>query len=153
MITAYRIVKKKWAKSSFDGEGARLYGGRWNSAGKACLYLASSESLAILEILVHLNAPKMVEEYELYSIEFDEKHTMLLCNESLPYHWQEDPAPQETAEIGDDWLSENTSLALSVPSTIVVREKNYLININHPLFEKTLTTIKKLEFKMDKRLI
>ena len=55
MITVYRIVKTKWAETAFDGEGARLFGGRWNSKGQSCVYLAGSESLAILEILVHLD--------------------------------------------------------------------------------------------------
>jgi RES domain-containing protein len=129
-----------------------LYGGRWNSVGKSCIYLASSESLAILEILVHLNNSKTIAEYELYSVEFYAKDTMFLSADNLPDNWQEDPAPQETAEIGDDWLSRNESVALSIPSTIVVREQNYIINISHPQFEEMLKTIKQLEFSMDKRL-
>ena len=78
---------------------------------------------------------------------------MFLSPESLPINWQEDPAPQETAEIGDDWLSENGSLALSIPSTIVFREKNYIVNVTHPKFETMFKTIKKLELSIDKRLI
>ncbi|WP_157832651.1 RES domain-containing protein, partial [Candidatus Regiella insecticola] len=35
---------------AINGEGARLYGGRWNNRGRLCVYLASSESLAILEV-------------------------------------------------------------------------------------------------------
>ena len=27
----YRLVHHKWAAQAFDGEGAKLYGGRWNS--------------------------------------------------------------------------------------------------------------------------
>lgn len=152
MITAYRIVKKKWAGLAFDGEGARLYGGRWNSVGKACIYLAGSESLAILEVLVHLNSTKTIEEYVLYSVEINEKSTMFLSADNLPDNWQEDPAPQETADIGDDWLAENESVALAVPSTIVTREQNYIINSNHPQFDELLKTTKQLEFVMDKRL-
>lgn len=153
MITAYRIVKKKWAINAFDGEGARLYGGRWNSIGKSCVYLASSESLAILEVLVHLNNTKSVDEYELYSVEFDEEDTMFLSADNLPDNWREDPAPHDTAEIGDDWLSNNEGVALSVPSTIVIREQNYIINLKHPRFKEMLKTIQRLEFTMDNRLI
>lgn len=153
MITAYRIVKQKWADSAFDGEGARLYGGRWNSTGRPCIYLAGSESLAILEILVHLNSSKTIEGYVLYSVEIDETSTMFLSVDNLPDNWQEDPAPQETAEIGDDWLAENESVALAVPSTIVTREQNYIINTNHPQFDEILETVKQLELAMDKRLV
>ncbi|WP_144431164.1 RES family NAD+ phosphorylase, partial [Pseudomonas syringae pv. coryli] len=52
MIAVYRLVKRKWLAQAFDGEGAKLYGGRWNSKGNACVYCAGSESLALLEVLV-----------------------------------------------------------------------------------------------------
>lgn len=63
------------------------------------------------------------------------------------------PAPSETAEIGDDWLKSNSSLALKIPSTIVIREANYLINIKHVNFPKALSTHIKLDFKFDNRLV
>ncbi|WP_227992815.1 RES family NAD+ phosphorylase [Shewanella sp. YLB-07] len=99
MITAYRIVKKKWADNTFDGEIARLYGGRWNSRGQSCAYLAGSESLAILEILVHLDNTRQINHYSLFAIELDEKDIMLLDHDSLPHNWQEDPAPADTPPI------------------------------------------------------
>lgn len=86
MITAYRIVKKKWADNAFDGESARLYGGRWNSRGQSCVYLAGSESLAILEILVHLDNTRQINHYSLFAIELDEKDIMLLDHDSLPHN-------------------------------------------------------------------
>ncbi len=54
MVVAWRIVKRKHAKKAFTGEGARQFGGRWNSPGVAIVYTAESQSLAALEILVHL---------------------------------------------------------------------------------------------------
>jgi RES domain-containing protein len=32
-ITAWRIVKARHTANAFDGEGARVEGGRWNSPG------------------------------------------------------------------------------------------------------------------------
>ncbi|PAJ76261.1 hypothetical protein CJF42_00800 [Pseudoalteromonas sp. NBT06-2] len=153
MITAYRIVKTKWADSAFDGEGARLYGGRWNSKGQSCVYLASSESLAILEILVHLDNSDTLDHYTLFTVDINPADIMELNHEFLPDCWQADPAPSETAEIGDDWLKSNSSLALKIPSTIVIREANYLINIKHVNFPKALSTHIKLDFKFDNRLV
>lgn len=153
MITTYRIVKKKWSSTAFDGEGARLNGGRWNSVGKSCVYLAGSESLAILEVLVHLNNTQIINDYELYVVEIQDEDIMFLNEHNLPDNWREDPAPQETAEIGDDWLSSHRSVALSIPSTIAIREMNYIININHPKFKEILKTATKLEFSMDLRLV
>ena len=55
MIRAWRIVKTRYSADAFSGEGARLYGGRWNSPGVAMVYTAGSKSLATLEVLVHLD--------------------------------------------------------------------------------------------------
>lgn len=153
MITAYRIVKKKWAGNAFDGEGARLYGGRWNSRGQPCVYLAGSESLAILEILVHLDNARQITHYALFAVELDEKDIMLLDHDSLPHNWQEDPAPADTADLGDEWINSQSSLALCVPSSIVTRERNFLLNVGHPAFDKMINTKVELEFSMDSRLL
>ncbi len=153
MITGFRIVKNKWQNSAFDGEGARLYGGRWNSKGIPCVYLASSESLAILEILVHLEKTSILEHFTLLTFEFNENQLMALNTENLPGNWKGDPAPQETADIGDEWLNSNSCLALKLPSTIVPRETNYLININHVDFAKAFSSVKIQNFELDNRLL
>ncbi len=51
-VEAYRLVAPKWAASALSGEGARLYGGRWNSPGRAMVYLSTSRALAALELRV-----------------------------------------------------------------------------------------------------
>ena len=63
MVSAWRITKRKHARSAFTGEGARLYGGRWNSPGTAIIYTAESQSLAVLEILVHLDSPELLKKW------------------------------------------------------------------------------------------
>ncbi len=136
-----------------DGNGARLYGGRWNSIGRPAVYVAGSESLAILEILVHLKNTKVLDSYVLFTLELDEEDALLLKNEDLPSNWKEEPAPLETAEIGDQWLSSNNSLALAVPSVVVPRELNYILNINHPNFDKLIKTMKRHEISIDTRLV
>lgn len=136
-----------------DGNGARLYGGRWNSIGRPAVYVAGSESLAILEILVHLKNTKVLDNYVLFTLELDEEDALLLNNEDLPSNWKEEPAPLETAEIGDQWLSSNNSLALAVPSVVVPRELNYILNINHPNFDKLIKTMKRHEISIDTRLV
>ena len=149
-ISIYRIVKKKWAANAFDGEGARLYGGRWNSKGLSCIYTTSSESLALLEMLVHIQDEALSNHYSLFKLKLPENQIMVLNH--LPENWREHPAPKETAEIGDQWLTGNSSLALRVPSVVVPREYNYLINPKHPDFSKLLKTAEELEFEIDSRL-
>ncbi len=72
-VTAWRIFKPKHAAAAFTGEGARLYGGRWNSKGTAVVYAAGSAALAALELLVHLAPQRMLELYQLCDVTFDEK--------------------------------------------------------------------------------
>ncbi|NYS41243.1 RES family NAD+ phosphorylase, partial [Pseudomonas syringae pv. actinidiae] len=74
MIAVYRLVKRKWLAQAFDGEGAKLYGGRWNSKGNACVYCAGSESLALLEILVHLNNSGVARHYAMLELQIAEAH-------------------------------------------------------------------------------
>ena len=52
MLTVWRLVTARFAKSAFSGEGARLYGGRWNRKGVLLVYAAGNQSLAMLEMLV-----------------------------------------------------------------------------------------------------
>jgi RES domain-containing protein len=47
----YRLVKSRFAEQAFDGEGAKLAGGRWNSKGVTIAYAADSIALAALELL------------------------------------------------------------------------------------------------------
>ena len=56
MAMFYRIVQAHWAASAMTGEGARMFGGRWNPPGMPAVYLAESRALAALEIIV--NAPR-----------------------------------------------------------------------------------------------
>ncbi|MEX2607338.1 MAG: RES family NAD+ phosphorylase, partial [Kiritimatiellia bacterium] len=60
MPTCYRLTKKKRVHTAFDGEGARLYGGRWNSKGTRMVYTSAAPSLAILETLVHVDSPTVL---------------------------------------------------------------------------------------------
>ncbi len=152
-ILAYRLVKSKWADNAFDGEGAKRYGGRFNSRGRSCVYVASSESLAILEIMVHLEDYRLLEHYALFRLSLPAGSIARLDVEALPPDWRDEPAPASTAHVGDAWLQAGTSLALAVPSTIAVREMNYLLNPEHPDFHRVARSAERLPFSVDTRLL
>ncbi|WP_022947677.1 RES family NAD+ phosphorylase [Methylohalobius crimeensis] len=152
-LTAYRLVKRKWAAQAFDGEGAKRFGGRWNSRGNPCIYLAVSESLAILEMLVHLDDHRLLRHYVLFELALPDREILYLASENLPDCWRDDPAPPETAEIGDSWLKEHASLALAVPSVIVPREWNLLLNPAHPGFAEVVGRAREQPFEPDRRLL
>lgn len=152
-ITCYRIVKKKFSSAVFDGEGAKRYGGRWNNKGQSCVYCASSESLAILEILVHIKSQEILSHYSLFKLEIPETEIVQLDHRSLPINWRSEPAPPETAAIGDQWLKGSAGLVLAVPSAIVSREWNYILNTQHVDYKNLVSTAETLEFEFDQRLL
>lgn len=148
----YRLVKHKWRDQAFDGEGAKRYGGRWNSKGKACVYAAGSESLALLKVLVHLRDAGIAQQYVMFEMHVEDSMVLYADVPELPLNWRVEPAPLETAEYGDTWLASGQSLALGIPSIIVPREWNYLLNPHHPAFEAIAVTARQLDFDLDTRL-
>ncbi len=48
--------------------------------------------------------------------------------------WRDDPAPERLAELGTRWLREGKTAVLAVPSAVIPREGNYLLNPLHSAF-------------------
>lgn len=136
MITAWRLLKAKYAERAFDGEGARLYGGRWNSPGTAVTYCSATASLAVLEVFANVSASELLPHYVLISCTFDESLVTRVDVARLPEHWRQSPAPAALAAIGDEWFHDAASAVLEVPSAIIEHERNYLINGHHRDFRR-----------------
>lgn len=151
MPTAWRIAKTTLAATAFDGEGARLYGGRWNSAGIAVVYTAQSKSLAALELLVHLQTSQLLASYCSIPVQIGNELVEVVDPDSLPANWNEYPAPTVLQEIGDRWATEQRSVALQVPSAIVPNELDYILNPGHPEFSR-IAIGQAQTFRFDPRL-
>jgi RES domain-containing protein len=151
MPRGWRIVKASHAAAAFDGEGARLYGGRWNSPGSALVYTAQSEALAALELLVHLRAPQLLASYVSIPADFDEELVEVLPAARLPSGWRRYPAASALQRIGDRWVAEGRSAVLRVPSAVVPRESNYLLNPAHRAFARVAVG-RPAAFEFDGRL-
>jgi len=151
MITAWRIVKRKHAKTAFTGEGARLYGGRWNSPGVAIVYTAESQSLAALEMVVHLDSPELLRSYVVVEVGIDESMVAKVERIQLPRNWRADPPPRKVREIGDAWAAAGASAVLQVPSAILPAEHNFLLNPRHRDFPRLIIG-KPSPFQIDLRL-
>lgn len=150
-ITAWRITKRKHAKNAFTGHGARKYGGRWNSPGTSIVYTAETQSLAVLEMLVHIERPDLLQRYVLIGVEIDESLIEELDRSRLPRQWRAEPPPIQLRTIGDEWVSSKTSVALKVPSILVPAENNFLLNPAHADFQK-LVIGDPVSFSFDQRL-
>ena len=153
MIRAYRILKTSLAQHAFDGEGARLYGGRWNSKGRAVVYCAESLSLATLEILVHLEDRVSLENlFSFIAVDIPDECVEVLPLSDLPLTWNSEAMSSASRQVGDEWVAEGRTVALKVPSAIIPNEWNYLLNPAHPDFSKLAFGFLQ-SFSMDPRLV
>lgn len=135
LLKAYRIVKRKFVGNAFSGDGAKVYGGRWNSPGVSVVYTSGSIALAVLEWRAHLTQwpppPVMIIE-----VQFDP--ALVLTVAKLPRTWKQHPAPKANAGVGDNWVAAGKSAILKLPSAVVPEEFNYLLNPAHPDFTKII---------------
>jgi len=150
-FSAWRITKQEHAATAFSGEGARLYGGRWNSPGVSLVYAAQSRALAALEILVHLESPALLKKYLLFEVSFESEDLQQLSLNDLPTDWRSNPAPRSTQAIGDAWAATLASPVLLVPSVLIPGESNFLLNPRHSRFSE-LRIGDPVPFEFDPRL-
>lgn len=151
-LSLWRLVKAKHAAEAFGGEGARRFGGRWNERGTAVVYLGGSLSLAALETFVHLTAADARLAFVAIEVIVpDGVRIAELPLGRLPGSWRAEPPPPETKAIGSAWARAGENLLLRVPSVIVPREANYLLNPAHRDF--SLLKIRSPEsFGFDERM-
>ncbi len=133
VLKAWRLSMGRYAQAALTGEGSRILGGRWNSAGLPVVYSSLSLSLAVLEVFVHMTSPAGPEDYvsTAVSLPIKEADAERVDLDRLPDDWRLVNHPVLRA-IGDDWALSQRSLVLLVPSVIVDGEWNAVINPLHP---------------------
>ena len=134
--TIWRLTRKDYADEAFSGEGARRFGGRFNSPGMRAVYVAESLALALAETLVGLTDYEDLYRYVFFRVELDNSHIEALPREKLPEGWDARPPRAVSRQVGDTWLREGQHLALRVPSVVVPHSYNYVINPEHPAFDE-----------------
>jgi RES domain-containing protein len=139
-MLAWRLCREPFA--DLNGEGARLYGGAWNSPGRPMIYTASTAALAVLEVRVNLDLPLdlLPDDYVLVTIDLTG-----LAVEDLP------DLPPDRRAFGDTWLAAVGSPVLRVPSVIVPESANLLLNPAHP-DAGLAKVVRKRPFQFDPRL-
>jgi len=145
-MKVYRITLAQYAQKLYaPGTAAR-----WNSQGRFVIYTAGSVSLACLENLVHRNAAALLGDFRIMYINIPDNLTIdELPASSLGQNWEVNF--MQTRQIGNNWLDEQSSTILKVPSAIVQEEYNYLINPAHPEFAH-ISLLGSEAFTFDRRL-
>lgn len=153
-MRVFRVERKKYLTTTLSGIGASMTSGyRWNSLHTRLIYTAESRALATLEIAVHLDLSEDLPT-DRYYVEIDVPDNLIIQEvkiEDLPSDWNSKPPSVKTQIIGDDFVFENQSVILKVPSSIVPQEFNYLINPLHPDAQK-IKVISKTPMIFDSRI-
>ena len=146
----YRLGNCQYS-GNLSGEGAKIYGGRWNSEGIPAVYFASSRALAVLEVLVHLPTGLLPRNFCMATFEVNADFTEFNADE-LPAKWQSIPFTKTTQMMGNQFFKESKSLLLKVPSAIVSGDFNYVVNPLHNSITK-VKLVEKVGFSFDDRLL
>jgi RES domain-containing protein len=120
-VLAWRLCREPFA--DLKGDGASIFGGRWNSPGLPLVYAASTAALTVLEVRVHLDLPPelLPADYTLLTIDLDDLVAELV-----------EDLPADPQAFGDAWLATLRTPVLCVPSAIVPESPNFLLNPRHP---------------------
>ncbi len=153
MATAiWRLTHERYAESAFSGDGARQYGGRFNSPGTPVVYTAESLPLALVETLTGLERYDQLRPYVFFRAELPVTLIAEVGEDDLPEGWDQHPPPSQSQQVGDRWASREASVALKVPSVVVPYSYNYLLNPAHPAFSDVESGPAE-PFPVDERLI
>lgn len=149
-MLVYNIRKEKFANALKASGNAN----RWNKSEEFIIYTGSSRALSTLELVVHRAGISTDNSYKVMVIRLDiEESDILEVNqEQLPSNWQSIEAYPQLQKLGSHWYHSKEFLILKVPSAIIPKEFNFLINTKHPTFE-TKVKIEIIEdYSFDKRL-
>lgn len=130
----YRVCRARYAR--LDGEGAKQVGGRWNSPGRAMVYMVETVALSVLENLVHMSRQDFPTGYVCIAAILPASINMA---SQLELKCRGDLRELSSQSLGDWWIEANLSAVLEVESVIVPSEHNYLLNPAHPDFARITT--------------
>ncbi len=147
-MIVYHLGQTRFARQ-LTGEGARLFGGRWNKIGQACIYTSEARSLCVLEYAANTSLYEIANDLAMTAYEIPDGHWQTFMPKQLPEEWMELKVPSSTQEWGNKQLQNN--LALRLPSAIIPHEFNIILNPLHHDFKKV--HIKEVaSFTFDRRI-
>jgi RES domain-containing protein len=115
----WRISRAIHAAEVFSGDGAKLFGGRWNSQGVRVVYTSPSLALAAVETFVNLEPNLRPDDLVSILAELPTAVTTeRLEQKSLPRKWYE-RRDESLRTFGDRWIRAGKTVALHVPSAAI----------------------------------
>jgi RES domain-containing protein len=119
--------------SVWSGEGARLFGQRWNPAGLRAIYAGTSFAVCLVEILVRANRktpPSAARCVEAVAPDDVSREAFV----PAAYRGWDDLNDMSVAQaFGRDWIQSRRTALLLVPSVVTAgRDLNVVVNPDHP---------------------
>lgn len=139
-----------WRISNFadlSGAGGNFGPGRWHHKGLPIVYCADHPSTSLLEILVHSNRATVPAVYQLLEIELPDD--VSIAQSDPPNGWES--ATEVTRAIGTAFLQSGHAAVLRVPSVIMPKANNLLINPEHA-HARRISIIAAWHYPFDSRL-
>ena len=136
--TIWRLTHAEFEETAFSGRGARRYGGRFNRRGTPVVYTSESLALALLETLTGLQRYEQLSSYVFIRAAVPHECIEELGAEDLPAGWRSHPPSESSQDVGDGWVEDTSSVALRVPSVVVPYSNNYILNPQHPSFDRVM---------------
>ena len=152
-MRVWRLCRALRARDSLSGGGGAHTSGRWHLRGTRIVYTSATLSLAALEVLVHVNRANAPPD--LVAVEIDLPSSLRierLPGTQFPAGWDAHPSPVAGQELGTRWVASCRSPVLRVPSAVIPRESNYLLNPTHPYFSR-VHIVGRTPFSFDSRLL
>ena len=130
MLRLWRIVTGP--HPVWSGEGARLYGQRWNPPGSPAIYAGTSFAVCLIELLVHANRKSPPSGARFVEAEVpDDVSRERFDPASLP-GWNNPRDTSITQAFGRAWIESRRSALLIVPSVVTAgRDENAVVNPDH----------------------
>ena len=151
-MIVYRIAKKKIRSNDLSGQGAAIEGGRWNSEEIVALYTSASRSLALLELLVHVEESELPPNLFITTIDIDDTAPMLeISGADLPADWWI-TEHLKLKKTGDQIFREKNFIAIKAPSAVMPQEYNYILNPLFPRYYDLVKIISTEDYSRDERL-
>ena len=150
-MEVFRLTRDKYA-FTLKASGVA---NRWNYDKEYVMYAGSSRSLATLEMVVRRNSVRLANTYHMMviAIPHHARLTSSITPKMLPKNWRSIDAYGSLQALGSAWYKSQKSLLLKVPSVIIEKEYNYIINTQHPDFKKHVLLRKPEAYFWDERLL
>jgi RES domain-containing protein len=145
-MLVYRIVAEKYAHSLTASGRA----GRWNFQDEQVIYASSSRSLATLELLVNRAGIHIGISYKVLVIEIPDQIQKVNL-EILPVQWRGLRSYPALQNLGSGWYHEKVYLALQVPSAVIPKESNFVLNTLHSNYASRVRIIEVEDYFWDER--